>query len=135
MEKVKFRAWDKEKQVMIPVRSMLATKDGCVVSSNYLEEDMHYIPDYELMQYIGAEDKDGTEIFEDDILEVKCECGHIQNMPVEFICSRFRVRQQFQHDFSEYHLTDFRSMKVLGNIHQNPELLRDRSLDNFWKEG
>ena len=67
MRSIKFRAWDGEKMIQPPntYSSQLGpnffTLDGrCYIHGVY--------QDLELMQYTGLKDKNGTEIYEDDIL-------------------------------------------------------------------
>lgn len=96
---------------------------------------------FELMQFTGLTDADGKEIYEDDIIQIdrldsfpSFNIGH-----VVFHHGAFRLLDKKEapkiwgfHNIVEctddkkygiHHLTDWTILKVLGNLHENPELL------------
>lgn len=79
-----------------------------------------------VMQYIGFKDKDGKEIYEGDILE-KDGCWSIR---VEYDKGSFRVRDldevRYINRILDCHIYtfDIENWKVIGNIYENPELLK-----------
>ena len=131
MREIKFRAWDKKLKAL---RYFTNPKDGLlyqdgemIVSSGWDSYDMPTFdePDndrYILMQYTGLKDKNGKEIYEGDIIQWaeehhgKREVIRWSNEESAWVC---------------YNPTDCGSWlsgisdigKVIGSIHENPELL------------
>lgn len=76
-------------------------------------------------QYVGIEDSTGNRIFECDILKnVFGEYGIVE-------CSDnfFYIRKALTNDYSP---ECFSGSKVVGNIYDNPELVREKRLD--WRK-
>ena len=77
-----------------------------------------------LMQYTGLKDKNGIEIYEGDIVSF----GNRNNVEVVFDNGCFNVFDEpLGWDFDSEDIavkTDLNFCKVIGNIYQNPELLK-----------
>lgn len=123
----KFRAWLKEEYRMTDVREMTFI-DGEV----YLISDVtgfYAYEEFKLMQSTGVEDKNGKEIFEGDIVKYK---GGWNTFTEEVAYDKnfggFGVMDAdadiiftFGELFADI---DLSSLEVIGNIYENPELLR-----------
>ncbi len=124
MREIKFRAWDKSYEEMI--YSAERTYDyGCNAEGSSYHEHFGYLlddEDCEVMQYTGLKDKNGKEIYEEDIIYNSTE---EENFVVEwfeegarYVFSGISVIMDFDNCY-EYEL------EVIGNIYENPELLGD----------
>lgn len=131
-----FTGGNKEMHIIIPVDDMLYPR--CEIS-RYEEVD----PDT-VGQYIGANDKDGKKVFEGDVLERKSpwpiallirspslDIMGIERRVIGYEYSGFTHTEIYPHkrDYSDaiddnaYGIC-ISNYKVIGNIHDNPELLK-----------
>ncbi len=137
MKEIKFRAWDKEKKRFLSKFGISAhgrvTQYGTSISHH---------SEIELMQFTGLLDKNGKEIFEGDI--VRChqftqELG--ENLGVyegekETVCVVTYIEENTCFGFVEINSEDRgyiepalcsdEGIEIIGNIHENPELLNKK---------
>ena len=90
-------------------------------------------------QYTGLKDKDGKKIFDGDIIEVEDSYGLYLHNPntrniVEFYNGSFILRHildKYASDDSFHLSSNNEDSIIVGNIHDNPELLKG---EQEWKE-
>lgn len=134
MREIKFRAWDTvEKKMKLPTllrlsRDLPYTDDnnnGKVfqMQCNGQENVEYFNGRIELMQYTGLKDKNGREIYEGDILKQDSCNGLYSETPFSVVWSReyacFSCNDT--NDGLWKHIAEM--CEVIGNVHENPELL------------
>lgn len=113
--KIKFRAWDKDLEMMMPAVDL---------SSPLREYKWLGYVDLPLMQYTGLKDKKGKEIYEGDIIIGYSGYGgwKLKNFVVENLDgTKFEVWNQVN---TTRDLCDVVDIEVVGNIYENPNLLK-----------
>jgi uncharacterized phage protein (TIGR01671 family) len=124
MRDIKFRAWDmrdKENPVMLPWGHI---KYGSM-SLFWKEENLR---DYILMQYTGLKDKNGTEIYEGDVIRMYSYLIKPTKTPyiIEFKLDGsvgYVCRKVGGVESDVWALNSGQDLEVIGNIHENKELL------------
>ena len=134
MRELKFRAWDKRTKELIQIQGFKYVgekhiqlfyfdTDGCSTTCTCEKEFIV------LIQYTGLKDKNGTEIFEGDILHAE---GY-WDIRIEFEIGSFTCRSldkvQYVNRIVDVPIGKFdllSKFEVIGNIYENPELLKGR---------
>ncbi len=109
MREIKFRAWNETTKTM-------TTPFVWVNESNLFSTVMTSSPTHELMQFTGLKDSDGIDIYEGDIVEDEEHYYSVISWSDKYSC---------------WYASDTGGVddlcwpiRVIGNIHQNPELLK-----------
>lgn len=145
MRELKFRAWDNlEKDYLNEEDIAIDNLGNIFIFERYdnNDSDLWYtrlLPDLEnkrhvVEQYTGLKDKNGTEIYEGDIVEVKHSDWTEPTIHVVKWCGdekypAFNLKPELDETVNNLALvaqSDFFSVKVVGNIHENPELLEEK---------
>lgn len=137
MREIKFRAWVKDKDKMVDVSSI--EFDGCgfpkaksnqvIWEVGYRRRNVGYVWEHEsnieIMQSTGIKDKNGTEIYEGDILT-----DHGDEGPLYVKYSNEHAAFVFVDKFDPFGVTSYTTLQisyeqfeVIGNIYENPELV------------
>ena len=130
----KFRAYSVKENIMYypdedkNVEWTIDDDTGFIAPLINLENGMwRMIDKYVLMQSTGLKDKNGVEIFEGDVVE------HDDNIngtwetfeACEIVYDGDYAQFCFKNDASNF-LSYYRNLCIIGNIHENPELLEDK---------
>ena len=121
---IKFRAWNKEERVMIDANSWYFSEEF----EPFIDSVEKCLRRFELMQFTGLLDKNGTEIYEGDIIEMPASgIGEIvwDRKKMGFFWTEKPFKEhEFMSGIQEF--DGIEGIEVIGNIHQHPDLLRDR---------
>lgn len=114
MREIKFRAWYQEKMCDVTNISMWQGQVSTLrVKPTGSGEYAASITDTPIMQYTGLTDKNGKEIYEGDLVRMFADSLNGE----ETVEVKWR-----KEGFWEY-FNGFDNCEVIGNIHENPELL------------
>lgn len=131
---IKFRAWDKRinKWVAIGFHVLgefnlfgglgdhfMETKEITKVDS-----DIDRLSDIEVMQFTGLLDKKGKEIYESDIVRIWADPKHYSGYTGhDYVEAVVWNPERAQYKLTEHEFDDFEFIEVIGNIHENKDLL------------
>ena len=123
MRPIKFRAYLKNENKIIDVKSIDWDENGNLISINYPEGKDYFgyeNDDIVLMQYTGYKDVFGNEIYEDDVVKYRNSLYQVKWVFFSFYIHRIDGRRLKE---LEEIAIDEKGMKLISNIYENPELL------------
>ena len=133
MREIKFRAFDERNNEMVYSDKedafYINTKGALFMYGIKSEKDgirsTKYHHDYGLMQYTGLKDKNGVEIYENDLVELMGnKNGVLQVFFVNAYVGGWVCAEASDTDHTlSLGARNQLDIKVVGNIHSNPELL------------
>lgn len=134
MRTIKFRAWDKIREIMLDVVNV---KDGFrelggrEITTSWLFDERNDNP-YLAMQYTGLKDKNGKEIYEGDIVDVVIKTEYnIHNEEKQIVrativwdeAGKWTFKGKLKGMGFPYSLANY-DYEVVGNIYENKNLCK-----------
>lgn len=124
----KFRAWDRELNMMFEVKSLVFTLNLATIASknDLVPSRTCSFDDIILMQSTGLLDKNGKEIFENDIVEWEHkDTGQLVRGIVKYDTELgfWGMTDDRFNDLKPIGYLSNQRVTVLGNIYENPELV------------
>lgn len=142
MREIKFRAWDKINKRWLNLFKIVFNEGVSAVED--LEGEMYGLHQVELMQFTGLKDCEGVDIYEGDILKIndiyrdddgaEFTENHISIVEWNEKHARFIVNlkedgEYYYSGINDFYEFDFDDIEVIGNVFENPELVKDRMGD------
>ncbi|EIZ2062108.1 hypothetical protein MOS26_002048 [Listeria monocytogenes] len=143
MRAIGFRAFVKRKKKMLPVTDLCFNEteavgvSGCGNAKCTLCVDWYSFDDVVLMQYTGLKDKNGKKIFEGDVVTAFSNinkytdsfAGDVEptfcftSIVYDGACFKTTYKGEPSYVLNQNGSSLVKHMEVIGNIHENPDLL------------
>ena len=147
MREIKFRAWDKNRKTMTPSFDFRQWEGNKLYRP---DNGISFFGDLIILQYTGLKDKNGVEIYEGDVVKLHETLlgihsdidrhetiGYIDyERGTYLIClelekNKYGYKENYEcwddgeHDWYSLENEDFDTYEVIGNIYENPELIKE----------
>lgn len=119
---IEFRAWNKYHKKMFPVYMLNFESDLVYCKGEDYSGHTFGKIDCEIMQYTGLKDFFETKIFEGDIVFLDSEMRNYE-IVIDVGAWKMKYKDQFENECYEWLCDYYEDLHVIGNIHQNAELL------------
>jgi uncharacterized phage protein (TIGR01671 family) len=128
MREIKFRAWNKTDSKMVSWEEMYGIErafDGGVGVHLAISDQCYLLPEgCVVMQFTGLKDRQGKEIYEGDVVKIDGGAEPVI-APIGFEYGCFVVKWKANAPELKYYIgMSFCSIEIIGNIYENPELLK-----------
>lgn len=120
MNEIKIRTWSEKLHKYIGVWGIYKHEGGAYQSGPFSGAGKPYINEL----FTGLLDKNGIEIYEGDVIRTKSH--HPEKMEIRFIEGGFCAwwgNDDYPIDIAHFYDSTGCCLEVIGNIHENPELL------------
>lgn len=124
MANLKYRAWDKELQMMLDV-SLIDFKKRVLIGEHWKFGETNFMnfDEIDLMQFIGLKDMNGQEIFEGDVVHAYSEGASLIGV-IEYFDNAYCIKSK--NGIYNSLWTNAEYFEVIGNIYENKELLKNK---------
>lgn len=123
MRKIKFRAWHIEEHKMYSVYELDIFRSW-IYGARRGKSRGDWWSNWKLMQFTGLRDKNGKEIYDGDILNHPDRFSE-DTLVIEWVYDRWSIVEYYKGEVN--HMADYKfyDCEIIGNIHENPELLKE----------
>ena len=127
MKELKFMVWDKERECYLDETELAGiTPDGKYIL--YIEEEeiskLEIEGNYIVEQYTGLKDKNGKEIYEGDVANIQGIKYYVDFEHGGFWFNNDNLKWKANRPFT--HFQEINDTEVIGNIHENADLMRGK---------